>query len=136
MAEKCAVQTCRPDARDWTGSPRLVWLLWKLPWLVVILGAFCSPTPRALLWGAAFTVAGVGCLANALRCGRRHCFYTGPWYLAAAGATLGYASGGPRPSSWGWWLLVCGTWVGVRVLCLVSERRWGMYRARSHPDTA
>jgi hypothetical protein len=33
-------------------------------------------------------VAGTGCLVNASRCGRFHCYFTGPLYLLGAAATL------------------------------------------------
>ena len=36
------------------------------------------------LWVPAFVVMGVGCLANAARCGRTHCYVTGPLFLLAA----------------------------------------------------
>ena len=39
---------------------------------------------RPLLWFTAFLVAGAACLANAARCGRRHCYFTGPLFLLAA----------------------------------------------------
>jgi hypothetical protein len=40
------------------------------------------------LWVPALVVAGSACLANASRCGRLHCFITGPLFLLAAVATL------------------------------------------------
>jgi hypothetical protein len=41
------------------------------------------------LWIPAFLVMGIGCIANAARCGRLHCYVTGPLYiLAAAYVTL------------------------------------------------
>lgn len=38
------------------------------------------------LWsfGPALLIAGVACLANAVRCGRVHCYLTGPIFLLAA----------------------------------------------------
>lgn len=39
---------------------------------------------RPLLWFTAFLVAGAACLANAARCGRRHCYFTGLLFLLAA----------------------------------------------------
>ena len=36
------------------------------------------------LWTVAFTVMGAGCLANAVRCRRTHCYMTGPLFLLAA----------------------------------------------------
>lgn len=57
--------------------------MWRLPWLLVVIGALW-PAGRLWLWIPAFLVAGSACVANARRCGRRHCYATGPLYLGAA----------------------------------------------------
>jgi len=36
------------------------------------------------VWVPALVVMGLGCLVNAARCGRLHCYVTGPLYLGAA----------------------------------------------------
>lgn len=66
---------------------RLCWLLWGIPTVLLLAGAIL-PTARAWLWVPAFAVAGAACLANARRCGRIHCFITGPLYLLLAAAVL------------------------------------------------
>lgn len=58
-------------------------LLWWLPAAAVIAGA-SLPSARAWLWIPSFLVMGVACLANAARCGRVHCYFTGPVFLLAA----------------------------------------------------
>jgi len=37
-----------------------------------------------MLWIPAFLIMAAACTANAARCGRRHCYATGPVYLLAA----------------------------------------------------
>lgn len=59
------------------------WLLWRLPAALLVLGVAWLPG-QAWLWAAAFAVAGAGCLANAARYGRTHCYVTGPLFLLAA----------------------------------------------------
>lgn len=56
----------------------------------MVLGIFWSEA-RVWLWTPALAFAGAACLVNAARCGRRHCFFTGPLYLAAAGVVAGSA---------------------------------------------
>lgn len=69
--------------RDWTCSEGGV-LLWCLPAVVLIAGLHW-PLVRTWLWIPAFLVMGFGCLANAARCGRLHCYLTAPaFFLAAA----------------------------------------------------
>ena len=61
-------------------------MLWCIPTLVVIVGAFV-PSVRAGLWIPSFAIMGVACLVNARGCGRVHCHVTGPLFLIAALAT-------------------------------------------------
>ncbi len=67
---------------------RWSWLLWKLPYLLILIGLFTSEMARTVLWTVGFTAAGISCLFNAYRCGRLHCFFTEPLFLAIAAASL------------------------------------------------
>lgn len=68
--------------RDWTCGCEGV-LVWCLPAVVLIAGLHW-PLVRTWLWIPAFLVMGFGCLANAARCGRLHCYLTAPIFLLAA----------------------------------------------------
>ena len=57
--------------------------IWYLPIAALIVGASWT-SGRPWLWIPAFLVMGVACLANAARCGRVHCYFTGPLYLLSA----------------------------------------------------
>lgn len=57
-------------------------LLWGLPAVALIIGA--NWRHGLFLWIPAFLVMGVACLANVARCGRVHCYITGPLFLIAA----------------------------------------------------
>ncbi len=59
-------------------------LLWCAPICAVFAG-ISWPSGRPWLWIPAFLVMGVACLVNAARCGRLHCYLTGPLFLLAAG---------------------------------------------------
>ncbi len=63
------------------------WLVWCLPVLLLVVGIFWSEG-RVWLWTPALLGAGIACVANAARCGRLHCYFTGPLYLLGAAATL------------------------------------------------
>jgi hypothetical protein len=58
-------------------------LLWYLPIALLIVGGAWS-RGQAWLWAFAFAVMGAGCLANAWRCGRLHCYVTGPLFVLSA----------------------------------------------------
>jgi len=77
-------ESCPND--DLVGK-KLAWLVWGLPCGLLVIGIFWSQV-RAWLWTPALAVAGVACLVNANRCGRLHCYFTGPLYLLAAAASL------------------------------------------------
>lgn len=57
--------------------------LWYIPTLAVFVGLAWTRT-LPWLWVPAFLVMGVACVMNAARCGRLHCYVTGPVYLLAA----------------------------------------------------
>lgn len=88
--------------RDLVASPSALWL-WCLPASLLLVGVFWGAA-RPPLWSIAFLVAGTGCVANAARCGRAHCYVTGPLYLSLSGIS---ALIGIGVISWSWW------WVGA-----------------------
>src|SRR5713101_5262336 len=105
----------------------IAWLLWGVPAAVVILGSLVTPVPRMLLWTPAFLIGGVGCVMNAARCGRVHCYITGPLYLLAAVATLLAGIGFvPLRSSW----IGCAV-IGGTILAYVPEWVRVKYVARA-----
>lgn len=93
------------------------WLLWRVPMLAFVVGAFLTPPARPLLWVPAFLIAGVSCVVNARRCGRLHCFITGPLYLLAALATT-------LAAPWGW--VAIGV-VGGTIAAYAVEHGRGKY---------
>lgn len=75
MDDSCA-------SRDLLCSPWAC-VLWCLPTAMLVVG-FYWPAGRVWLWIPALVVAGSGCIVNAGRCGRLHCYITGPFFLLAA----------------------------------------------------
>ena len=103
------------------------WALWGIPTALLVIGGFVSPFPRMLLWTPALLVAGGACLFNAARCGRFHCYITGPLYLIAAVATV-LVGLELVALQWSW----IGLWiVGGTVLAYVPEWMRGKYVARA-----
>jgi hypothetical protein len=48
---------------------------------------------RTVVWTGALGTMGVACIVNALRCGRVHCYLTGPFFLLMALIALSYGLG-------------------------------------------
>ena len=80
MDNRSGSKGCSPA--DLTGR-KTAWLLWYLPIAILVVGLNWQ-RGRLWLWIPAFVVMGVGCLVNAARCGRTHCYFTGPLFLLAA----------------------------------------------------
>jgi hypothetical protein len=118
--------------KDWVGDRRSYLLAWGLPSAALVIAlALLDGQARTWIWAVALTWMGTACLANARRCGRRHCYLTGPFFLvmAAVGLLHGLGVLGLGPSGW-LWLAVVLVVVGFGVLWLVPERLWGKFVTR------
>jgi hypothetical protein len=115
---------------DMLSRPWLSLLLWWLPAIAIVVSGY-EPVSRAWrtgIWTAALIVMGVACLANATRCGRVHCYITGPFFLLAAIGTLLYGIGVIPLGTNGWSLIGLTILVGAIVLCCLPEMLFGKYR--------
>ena len=76
--------TPKPDQspKDWVGSTRTSLLAWWLPRATIVAGLFAPIPARTVIWTVALAWMGIACVLNARQCGRTHCRYTGPYYLA------------------------------------------------------
>ena len=114
---------------DLTRSRGRLLLVYGVPWIAMQLVGNLSDSELAVAvtWAAGFAVMGTACVVNALRCGRVHCWFTGPWFLLAAAVTvLRYVDlvGIPWPT-----ILNAGLG-GSLLLWFVSEKVWGKYFGR------
>lgn len=80
----------------------------------------------AVTWAAGFAVMGAACVVNALRCGRVHCWFTGPWFLLAAAVTVLRYVGLVGIA---WPTIINAGMVGALLLYFVPEKIWGKYFA-------
>ena len=84
-----------------------------------------------VVWTLAFAVMGIACVLNAVRCGRVHCYFTGPFLLLLAIGSLlhglGLVSLGPK----GWQWLGSVALIGTVVFLTLPERLWGRYARRA-----
>lgn len=94
---------------------------------MLIVSIVLGHPAKTLVWAAALVWLGVACLLNARRCGRLHCFVTGPYFLGLALAALlhGYQVVWLGPN--GWIYLGVAFAVGGYGLWVVPERLWGKY---------
>ncbi len=79
------------------------------------------------IWIVVLGWMGTACLVNARRCGRTHCRYTGPYYLAMIVPVLVLASGLVSVSFFGWMGLGVLILVGSKIIWWATERAWGKF---------
>jgi len=118
------------EQRDVLCSGTKMCRFWCLPALAFAVGFFVSPTARTVLWTLSLGFMGTLCLLNASRCGRVHCYFTGPFFILGAIASLGYGIGllPFGPSGWQWIGNI--TIIGAIVLSTIPEFVFGRYRHR------
>jgi hypothetical protein len=127
MNESCRAKEAE---KDWAGNWISLAGLWGLPAVAMLVGALLDPLPRAIIWSTALVWMGGACIANARRCGRTHCRFTGPFYLLMAALVAVYAAGTLPIGEYGWAILGTATVVGTAVLWWGSERIWGLFWPR------
>ena len=117
--------------RDWVGRPRSYALAWGLPTVALVAAIFMAPPAKTVIWSTALVWMGVACIANAVRCGRTHCYLTGPFFLIMAIVSVLHGSRllwlGPNGWTWLGFAIVGG---GFGLLWFLPERIWGKFAAR------
>ena len=110
-----------------------LWLTFVVFWLPGIAIAVAwsngfSNNWRTIVWTVALVTLGTACIVNALRCGRVHCYITGPFFLVMALVTLLYGAGILPLGRNGWNLIGLTILVGAIALCCLPEMFFGKYR--------
>src|SRR5260221_4499660 len=114
-------------ARDWLRSPHARLLAWWLPQVAIVAGLFAAVPARAAIWVIALTWMGIACILNARQCGRTHCRYTGPYYLAMIAPVLVLGSGMFSAGIYGWIVLGVIIVGGSKLIWWATERTWGRF---------
>jgi hypothetical protein len=93
--------TTKPAA-DWLGRVRTNILAWWFPTCAMLAGLFVATPVRTVIWIVALAWMGTACILNARRCGRTHCRFTGPYYLAMIVPVLAFGEGIVPSGFYGW----------------------------------
>jgi hypothetical protein len=115
LAQECETSDL---ARGWSAL-----LLWGVPVIALVVGSY-FPRVRLALWLPALLVMGAACLRNAARCGRVHCYVTGPLSLLAA-LYVALSAFHVVPMQPGKFLNII---LGVAILACLAEIPFGKYR--------
>ena len=90
------------DRDGWVNRPGMGIVWWCLPLAVGIAASYLalSPLTTVIVWIVSFVWMGTGCILNARRCHRLHCYLSGPGsFLGATALGLfggGFAFAGPH----------------------------------------
>jgi len=120
------IESC--ESRDWVSDSRTYAIVWGLPGVILIFGIFLDPITRTVMWTGALLWKGFACMANAARCGRTHCYFTGLFFLLVALMTMLQGSHIVDLGANGW------IWLGLMIvagggsLWFFTERVWGKFR--------
>ncbi|WP_217808100.1 hypothetical protein [Oceanibacterium hippocampi] len=102
-------------------------LFWGLP-IAAMLAAIVAVHPlKTIVWATALVWMGAACLVNARRCGRTHCYFTGPFFLLMTIPVLlhGYHVFWLGTDGWKWLGIAVG--VGGGGLWCLTEKLWGRF---------
>ena len=118
------------NSRDMLSNPLLAFALFCLPAIAIVATGhyLVGGGWRTAVWTAALSIMGTACLANAVRCGRVHCYVTGPFLLAMAVVTLLYGLGVLPLGKNGWNAICLTLLVGAIALSCLPEMLFGKYR--------
>lgn len=119
-------------SRDLLSHGWLTALLYCVPALVILITARADvgDSFRTVAWTVSLVVLGIACIANAARCGRMHCYFTGPFFFVMAVATVLYDKRLMRLGHNGWGVLGLAILIGAIALCCIPEALWGRYRRK------
>jgi hypothetical protein len=113
--------------RDWLSSPRTNALAWWIPKAAIVAALFIPPRARTGMWIIALIWMGIACILNSRRCGRTHCRYTGPYYLAMTAPVLVLRSGVISVDFYAWLALAVLILGGSMIIWGATERTWGRF---------
>jgi hypothetical protein len=117
--------TVTEASRDWLASRSSNLLAWWLPHAALLVGLFAPIPARVAIWTVALAWMGVACILNSRRCGRTHCRYTGPYYLAMIVPVL--ALGFISSDIYEWIALAVVIVGGSKLIWWATERAWGKF---------
>jgi hypothetical protein len=115
---------------DWAHGRRAC-LIWGIPAAILLASSWLPERLLVVVWPPVLTFMGVACLLNARRCGRIHCYFTGPFFLVVAALALLYGIGVLPLGAHGWSTLSLVLVIGAVTLIWVPERILGQYQASS-----
>ena len=117
--------------RDLISDGRFAVAVFWLPALVLLVSGQLNIGViwRTVLWTISLSIIGFACIVNAFRCGRVHCYFTGPFFLLMAFITLLYGVGVLSLGDRGWSVISLSVIAGALFFLCLPEFFFGRYRS-------
>jgi len=116
---------------DWAAGIWSYLSVWALPKVVIVVASFAPVPVRTVVLVVALAWMGSACIMNSRRCGRVHCRYTGPFYVALTIPVLLVGTGLFQPGNYAWIILGVLSVFGGFLITWVTEAAWGRYENSS-----
>ncbi len=116
--------------RDILASFPLVVAIFWVPILAIAVTGYApvGGAVRTAVWTTGCLLMSAACFANAMRCGRLHCYLTGPFFLVGGLAAFFYGIGLLPLGTLGWGIIGYTLLAGVVLLTYLPEHFLGRYR--------
>ena len=116
--------------RDLFANLPLAILIFWLPILAIAVTGYADVGSgvRMAVWSVGCLVMATGSFLNAMRCGRLQCYWTGPFLLLGALASLLYGLGLLPLGESGWGIIGYTLLAGIVLLTWLPEYFFGRYR--------
>lgn len=122
------------QGRDLTCSRNSSLSFWIVPGILLVITAGMGGSVAAIAWPPLLVLMGAACVMNARRCGRLHCYLTGPFFLVLAVVALAYGLGSLPLGPHGWQWLSDSFLIGTCLLVCVPEWLFGRYLHRGRTE--
>ncbi|SRR5713101_8865138 len=123
-------RTTTSKSRNLLSTPWVAFAVWWLPAIAIVAAGSSGFRSgwRTVVWTAALTIMGAGCIVNAVQCKRVHCYITGPFFLLMALVALLFGLGVVPLGRNGWNWLGLTILIGAVALWCLPEMLLGKYR--------
>ncbi len=116
------------ESRDLVKSRYYLIVLWVLPQIIMLLSYLAETPLLGWVWASCLFIMGVGCVINAYRCGRLHCFFTGPFFILGASWSIAHEIGLITMDDNGWLIIGITMLIGGCSGTYIPEWIWGQYQ--------